>query len=81
MAGNPGPYNGRSYDDLYLLKGGGKKVWALFPRIKKEWREPQGVIFCKRCGCAQNLGPTARRRAGYDGEWWQRARDLGLKLR
>jgi hypothetical protein len=23
------------------------------------------VIFGKRCGCTQNLGPTARRRAGF----------------
>jgi hypothetical protein len=81
--GNPGPFNGRSYDGLYFLKGGGKQAWKLFPRIKREWRKPQGVIFGKRCGCTQNLGPTARRRAGYDGEavWWQRARELGVKLR
>jgi hypothetical protein len=81
--GNPGPYNGRSYDGLYLLKGGGKRAWKLFPRIKREWRKPQGVIFGKRCGCTQNLGPTARRRAGYGGEYdlWQGARDLRLKLR
>src|SRR5262249_19756304 len=41
--GNPGPYNGRSYDGLYLLKGGSKQVWKLFPRITKDWRKPQGV--------------------------------------
>ena len=35
--GNPGPYNGRSYDGLYLLKGGGKQAWKLFPRIIKAW--------------------------------------------
>ena len=39
--GLPGFYNGRSYDGLYLLKGGGKPVWKLFPRIKKDWRKPQ----------------------------------------
>jgi hypothetical protein len=61
--GNPGPYNGRSYDGLYLLKGGGKQVWKLFPRIKREWRKPQGVIFGKRCGVTQSLGPTARLRS------------------
>jgi hypothetical protein len=79
--GSPGPYNGRSYD--YPLKGGGKQAWKLFPRIKREWRKPQGVIFGKRCGCTQNLGPTARRRAGYVGEsnLRQRARDLKLTLR
>ena len=81
--GNPGPYNGRCYDGLYLLKGGGKQAWKLFPRIKQEWRRPQGIIFGKRCGYTQNLGPAARRRAGYDGQsdLWQRARDLRLKLR
>ena len=81
--GNPGPYNGRFYDGLYLLKGGGKQVWKLFPRIRREWRKPQGIIFGKRCGCTQNLGPTARGRDAYDGQsdLWQRARDLKLKLR
>jgi hypothetical protein len=81
--GNPGPYNGRSYDGLYLLKGGGKQAWKLFPRIKHESRRPQGVIFGKRCGCTQKLGPAARRRAGYVGEsdLRQRARRLELKLR
>ncbi len=58
--GLPGPYNGRSYDGLYALKGGGPKVWKLFPRIRKEWRRPQGLIFGKRCGTTQNLGPTVR---------------------
>jgi hypothetical protein len=81
--GNPGPYNGRSYDGLYLLKGGGKQAWKLFPRIKREWRNPQGVIFGKRCGCTQNLGPAVRAYAGFIGEsdLRQRARDLKLKLR
>ncbi|MGA8689862.1 MAG: hypothetical protein WB662_08150 [Methyloceanibacter sp.] len=55
----PGPYNGRSYDGMYLIKGGGPKVWKLFPRIRKKWRKPQGVIFGKRCGVTQNLGPAA----------------------
>jgi hypothetical protein len=44
-----GPYNHRSYNGVYLLKGGGPKVWKLFPRIKREWRRPQGIIFGKRC--------------------------------
>ena len=81
--GNPGRYNGRSYDGLYLLKGGGKQAWKLFPRIKPEWRKPQGVIFGKRCGCTQNLGTAARRRAGYAGEsnLRQQARDLKLTLK
>jgi lysophospholipase L1-like esterase len=55
--------NGRAYDGLYLLKGGGKQVWKLFPRIKREWRKPQGVILGKRCGVTQSLGPTARLRS------------------
>src|SRR5262249_170005 len=81
--GNPGPYNGRSYDGLYLLKGGGKQVWKLFPRIQKDWRKPQGVIFGKRCGCTQYLGPAARAYAGFmgDSDLRQRACDLKLKLR
>ncbi len=57
-----GPYNGRSYDGFYALKGGGPRVWKLFPRIRKEWRKPQGLIFGKRCGTTQNLGPAARRK-------------------
>jgi hypothetical protein len=54
-------------DGKYLIKGGGRKVWKLF-RLRKEHRRLQGIIFRKRCGCTQNLGPTARRRAGYNGE-------------
>jgi hypothetical protein len=81
--GNPGAYNGRSYDGLYLLKGGGKFTWKLFPRIRKEWRNAQGLILGKRCGCSQNLGPAARRRGGWDAEITlrQKASLLGLKLR
>jgi hypothetical protein len=52
----------RDPDGLYLLKGGGPEVWRLF-RIKKKWREAQGVIYGKRCGVSQNLGPAARLRA------------------
>jgi hypothetical protein len=78
--GLPGPYNGRSYDGLYLLKGGGPKVWRLFPRIRTEWRKPQGIIFGKRCGCTQNLGPAARRQHkeahDYELELIERARRL-----
>jgi hypothetical protein len=81
--GNPGPYNGRSYDGLYLLKGGGKQAWKLFPRIRREWRKPQGIIFGKRCGCSQSIGPAARLQAGdaHDVALWDRARELKLKLR
>ena len=53
----------RDPDGLYLLKGGGARVWKRFPQIRKEWRTSQGVIHGKRCGVTQNLGPTARLRA------------------
>ena len=49
-------------DGLYLIKGGGPKVWKLFPRIRKKWRTGQGVIHGKRCGVTQNLGRAARTR-------------------
>ena len=49
-------------DGLYLIKGGGPKVWKHF-RIKKRWRQSQGVIHGKRCGTSQNLGPAARAKA------------------
>jgi hypothetical protein len=78
--GLPGPYNGHSYDGLYLLKGGGPKVWRLFPRIRKEWHKPQGLIFGKRCGTTQNLGPAPRRQHpaahDYELELVERARRL-----
>jgi hypothetical protein len=47
-------------DGLYLIKGGGPDVWKQFPRIRKNWREGQGVIHGKRCGTSQNIGPAAR---------------------
>jgi len=48
-------------DGKYLIKGGGLKVWKLF-RLRKEHRRSQGIIFGKRCGTTQNIGPAARRR-------------------
>ena len=51
----------RDPDGLYLLKGGGPEVWKRF-RIKKKFRERQGVIHGKRCGVSQNLGQAARLR-------------------
>ena len=54
-------------DGLYLIKGGGPTVWKLFPRIRKEWRKAQGIIFGKRCGTSQSLGPAARLRACNNG--------------
>jgi hypothetical protein len=50
-------------DGLYLIKGGGPLVWKQFPRIRKDWRTPQGIIHGKRCGVSQSLGPLARLRA------------------
>jgi hypothetical protein len=49
----------RDPDGLYLLKGGGPEVWRRF-RIKKKFRESQGIVFGKRCGTSQSLGPAAR---------------------
>jgi hypothetical protein len=49
-------------DGLYLIKGGGPDVWKRFPRIRKDWRKPQGIIHGKRCGTSQNVGPAARLR-------------------
>jgi len=49
----------RDPDGLYLLKGGGPEVWRRF-RIKKKFRESQGIIRGKRCGTSENLGPAAR---------------------
>jgi hypothetical protein len=78
--GLPGSYNGRSYDGFYALKGGGPKVWKLFPSIRKEWRKPQGLIFAKRCGTTQNIGPAARRQIeeahAYELELVELARSL-----
>lgn len=48
-------------DGLYLLKGGNQEVWRQF-RIRKEWRESQGVILGKRCGTTENIGRALRRR-------------------
>jgi hypothetical protein len=86
--GKLGPYNGRSYDGLYLLKGGNrdvrKLVRAVFPHSKFRL-ESQGVIFGKRCGTTQNIGYAARawsdEAQGYEAELYERASDLGLKLR
>ena len=46
---------------VYLIKGGGPDVWQRFgvPRL---WRKPQGMIFGKRCGTTENIGPSARAR-------------------
>ena len=52
----------RDPDGLYLLKGGGPEVWKRF-RVKKKFRESQGVIHGKRCGTSQSLGPAARLRS------------------
>lgn len=48
-------------DGLYLIKGGNRDVWERF-KIRKEWRQSQGVIYGKRCGTTENIGRAARRR-------------------
>jgi hypothetical protein len=47
-------------DGLYLLKGGNRDVWREF-KIRKEWRESQGIIRGKRCGTTENIERAARR--------------------
>jgi hypothetical protein len=42
-----------------LLKGGDSEVWRLF-RIKKKFRESQGIIYGKRSGTTENIGKAAR---------------------
>jgi hypothetical protein len=46
-------------DGLYLLTGG-NDVWREF-KIRKEWRESQGIIRGKRCGTTENIERAARR--------------------
>jgi hypothetical protein len=46
---------------LYLLKGGGPDVWRRFG-VPSCWRASQGLIFGKRCGTTENIGPAARKR-------------------
>jgi hypothetical protein len=49
----------RNSNGVYLLKGGGPDVWGKFG-VPHCWRGPQGLIFGKRCGTTQNIGPAAR---------------------
>jgi hypothetical protein len=64
-------------DGLYLIKGGGPDVWKQFPRIRKDWREGQGVIHGKRCGVSQNLGAAARGRVALKQQERTRGRTFG----
>jgi len=48
-------------DVRYLLKGGTPEVWRQY-RVKRKWRNSQGVIFGKRCGATANIGPKSRER-------------------
>jgi hypothetical protein len=48
-------------DGKYLIKGGGPEVWGRFG-VRKEDRSSQGLIFGKRCGTTENIGPAARTR-------------------
>jgi hypothetical protein len=45
----------------YLVKGGTPDVWRQY-KVKRKWRKSQGVIFGKRCGTTENIGPKARER-------------------
>jgi hypothetical protein len=47
-------------DGKYLIKGGGHPVWKHF-RLRKEHRRLQGIIYGKRCGVTENIGPAARK--------------------
>jgi hypothetical protein len=51
----------RNPNGLYLIKGGGPAVWRKFG-VPLRWRKPQGIIYGKRCGTAENIGRAARRR-------------------
>jgi hypothetical protein len=46
-------------DGKYLIKGGGPEVWECFG-VRKKDRRSQGLIFGKRCGTTENIGPAAR---------------------
>jgi hypothetical protein len=48
-------------DGKYVIKGGGADVWKRFGVSKKDQRS-QGLIFGKRCGTTENIGPAARKR-------------------
>jgi len=72
-----------SPDGLYLLKGGGPKVWKQF-RLRKEHRRQQGIIHGKRCGTTQNIGSAARRQIAeahaYELELDERAQRLRMEV-
>jgi hypothetical protein len=55
----------RDPDGLYLLKGGGPEAWKRF-RIKKKFREAQGIIHGKRSGTTENIGKAARNLAAIE---------------
>lgn len=46
-------------DGVYLIKGGGPKVWEKFG-VRKQHRRLQGFICGKRCGTTANIGHAAR---------------------
>jgi len=51
-------------DVRYVIKGGSPEVLSKY-KVKRIWRKPQGVIFGKRCGTTQNIGPQVRERCWY----------------
>jgi len=50
-------------DVRYLIKGGTPEVWCKY-KLKRGcgWRKSQGIIFGKRCGSTENIGPKSRER-------------------
>jgi len=51
----------RNPNGLYLVKGRRPEVWRRFG-VPQLWRKPQGLIFGKRCGTTEDIGPAARKR-------------------
>jgi len=51
-------------DVRYLLKGGTREVRSKY-KVKRKFAPSQGIIFGKRCGATQNIGPKSRERWGY----------------
>jgi hypothetical protein len=58
----------RHPNGIYLVKGGGPDVWRRFG-VPHSWRKPQGLIFGKRCGTTQNIGPAARLQQTRSSDW------------
>jgi hypothetical protein len=51
----------RNPNGVYLIKGGGPKVWRVFG-LPRNWRKLQGIIHGQRGGVTENLGAAAVKR-------------------